>query len=158
MALSHIEHYLILTHDITATRDWYVDTLGLREGPHPDFPFPVCWLYIGDQDVIHIGQVNASAEQRKYLGDPTKQGGPGEKIGTGALDHIAFRATGLAVTLEHLRAKKIPFTERQVDDQGLYQLFLFDPNGVKIELNFANAEAKGRKPQLSAKDLTPATN
>ena len=28
----------------------------------------------------------------------------------------------------------------------------------KVELNFANAEAKGRKPQLSAKDLTPATN
>ena len=28
----------------------------------------------------------------------------------------------------------IEFKERQVDDQGLYQLFLFDPNGVKIEL------------------------
>jgi phenolic acid decarboxylase len=28
-----------------------------------------------------------------------------------------------------------------VSDQGLYQLFLFDPNGVKVELNFANDEA-----------------
>jgi phenolic acid decarboxylase len=28
-----------------------------------------------------------------------------------------------------------------VSDQGLYQLFLFDPNGVKVELNFAHEEA-----------------
>jgi catechol 2,3-dioxygenase-like lactoylglutathione lyase family enzyme len=149
MPLSHIEHYLILTPDITATRDWYVDVLGLREGPHPDFPFPVTWLYIGDQDVIHIGQVNASAEQRKYLGDPSKQ----DAKGTGALDHIAFRATGLAKTLDHLRAKNIPFTERQVDDQGLYQLFLHDPHGIKIELNFAAAEATDRRAPVMAADL-----
>jgi catechol 2,3-dioxygenase-like lactoylglutathione lyase family enzyme len=149
MPLSHIEHYLILTHDITAARDWYVDVLGFREGPHPDFPFPVCWLYLGDQDVIHIGQVNASAEQRKYLGDPTKPDGKG----TGALDHIAFRATGLPATLAHLRAKNIAFTERQVDDQGLYQLFLHDPHGIKIELNFAAAEATDRRAPVMAADL-----
>jgi len=32
------------------------------------------------------------------------------------------------------------------------QLFLFDPNGIKIELNFANAEAKGRKPRAAIAD------
>ena len=149
MPLSHIEHYLILTHDIAAARDWYVDVLGLREGPHPDFPFPVCWLYIGDQDVIHIGQAAASEAQRKYLGDPARQ----DAKGTGALDHIAFRATGLAVTLDHLRAKNIAFTERQVDDQGLYQLFLHDPHGIKIELNFAATEATDRRAPVMAADL-----
>jgi hypothetical protein len=35
----------------------------------------------------------------------------------------------------------------------LYQLFLFDPNGVKVELNFANAEARGIRPELMASDL-----
>ena len=43
--------------------------------------------------------------------------------------------------LQHLRARNIAFNERMVSDQGLYQLFLFDPNGVKVELNFANDEA-----------------
>ena len=71
---------------------------------------------------------------------------------------IGFRTTGLLEMIEHLTKNGVQFTERQVNDQGLYQLFLFDPNGVKIELNFANAEAKGRTPQLSAKDLAPATN
>jgi hypothetical protein len=60
--------------------------------------------------------------------------------------------------IEHLIKNKIDFSERQVSDQGLYQLFLFDPNGVKIELNFANSEAKGRTPQLRASELSPATN
>ncbi len=150
MPLSHIEHYLILTADVAGTRDWYVDVLGFREGPHPDFKFPVCWLYLGDQDVIHIGEANASANQRKYLGEPGKSDG----AGTGALDHIAFRATGLTATLAHLRQRKIEFMARQVDDQGLYQLFLHDPNGIKIELNFAAAEAVDERAAVMAADLT----
>ena len=48
----------------------------------------------------------------------------------------------------------VAFKERQVDAQGLYQLFLIDPNGVKVELNFDAVEAKGRKPELMATDLT----
>ena len=83
---------------------------------------------------------------------------PRRRPAPGVIDHIGFRTTGLHEMISHLEKNNIEFKERQVDDQGLYQLFLFDPNGVKIELNFANAEAKGRKPQLSAKDLTPATN
>ncbi len=149
MPLSHIEHYLILTEDLEATRDWYVDVLGLAVGPTPPFPFPVYWLYIGDRDVVHIGQANASAQQRQYLGDPTRSDGKG----TGALDHIAFRATDLGETLERLRRHKVEFMERQVDDQGLYQLFLHDPNGIKVELNFAAAEAEGRRATVMAKDL-----
>jgi hypothetical protein len=35
---------------------------------------------------------------------------------------------------------------------------VFDPNGVKIELNFASSEVRGRKPELSAKELTSAPN
>ena len=35
MPLSHLEHFLIQTADIAATRDWYVRVLGLRDGPHP---------------------------------------------------------------------------------------------------------------------------
>jgi len=42
-----------------------------------------------------------------------------------------------------------------VSDQALYQLFVHDPNGIKIELNFANAEAiaSGIEPELTASEL-----
>jgi len=74
------------------------------------------------------------------------------------IDHVAFRATGLETMIEHLKRHGVEFKERQVDDQGLYQLFLLDPNGVKVELNFANSEAKGRKAPVMASAFERAPN
>ena len=54
MPLSHLEHFLLQTSDMDATRDFYTRVLGMRVGPSPDFKFPVFWLYIGDKDVIHV--------------------------------------------------------------------------------------------------------
>ena len=150
MAVEHLEHFLIQSRDIAATRDWYVRVLGFREGEHPDFKFPVCWLYLGAKDVIHIteGGKSVSENRMQYLGQQSDA-----LEGTGVIDHMAFRCTGLAQMMEHLQAVKVPFKKRQVDDQGLFQLFLMDPNGIKIELNFANAEAAGIRPELMASAL-----
>ena len=73
--------------------------------------------------------------------------------GTGVIDHVAFRCTGLKDMMEHLHSLGISFNKRQVDDQGLFQLFLFDPNGIKVELNFSNSEAQGIRPELMASNL-----
>jgi catechol 2,3-dioxygenase-like lactoylglutathione lyase family enzyme len=152
MPLSHIEHFLIQTSDMEKTREWYKRVLGMQDGPAPDFRFPVCWLYIGKRDVIHVaeGGANTSENRRRYLGQQSD-----DVKGSGAVDHIAFRCTGLKETIAHLKALGVPFRERMVSDQGLYQLFLMDPNDIKIELNFANAEAieSGIKPELMASDL-----
>ena len=152
MPISHIEHFLVQSTDIAATRDWYVRVLGFEEGWHPDFKFPVCWLYLGDRDVIHIteGGAAVSENRKRYVGQESQA-----TSGSGVIDHIAFRAAGLRETLAHLKRQNVEFKARQVSDQGLYQLFLFDPNGIKIELNFANAEAleHGITPELMASDL-----
>jgi catechol 2,3-dioxygenase-like lactoylglutathione lyase family enzyme len=150
MPLSHLEHFLIQTADIAATRDWYVNVLGFREGPHPDFKFPVVWLYLGERDVIHLteGGKDTSENRKRYLGQQSDA-----LHGSGVVDHFAFRCTGLVEMMERLKKNGVEFRQRQVDDQGLYQLFLLDPNGVKIELNFANAEAKGLRPELMATEL-----
>jgi catechol 2,3-dioxygenase-like lactoylglutathione lyase family enzyme len=151
MALSHIEHFLVAADDIDATRDWYARVLGMRPGPHPDFGFPVHWMYLGDVDVVHIGPSakGASENQRKYLGRTSQN----EGAGTGAIDHIAFRATGLSAMIEHLRAEEIAFSQRRANGQALFQLFFYDPNGIKIELNYDAAEAEGVAPELMASDL-----
>jgi catechol 2,3-dioxygenase-like lactoylglutathione lyase family enzyme len=152
MPLSHLEHFLIQTADLQATRDWYVRVLGMKEGWHPDFKFPVVWLYIGEKDVLHLteGGANVSENRKKYLGQQST-----DVHGSGVVDHVAFRAMGLPDMLAHLEREGIQFTRRMVSDQGLYQLFLHDPNGVKIELNFDNSEAlqHGIKPELKASEL-----
>ena len=150
MPLSHIEHFLVQTEDMEKTKDWYVDVLGMQVGSHPDFKFPVYWLYLGDEPVVHIAQGGkAVSENRKqYLGQQSE-----DTHGTGVVDHIAFRATGLKQMLSHLESLQIDFKQRQVDDQGLYQLFLFDPNGIKVELNFVATEAEGIEAEVMASEL-----
>ena len=154
MPLSHLEHFLVQTEDIERTRDWYCDVLGMVAGPTPDFKFPVVWLYIGGRDVVHVteGGKDVSANRMTYLGQQSDA-----THGTGVVDHIAFRATGLRNTMARLDELGIEFNQRQVADQGLYQLFLFDPNGIKIELNFDAEEAAGLTPGVMASDLDPAS-
>jgi catechol 2,3-dioxygenase-like lactoylglutathione lyase family enzyme len=152
MPLSHLEHFLVQTADIQRTCDWYERVLGLQRGHTPDFKFPVQWLYLGDRDVIHVteGGAQTSDNRKRYLGQQSEA-----LSGTGVIDHLAFRCTGLADMIDHLRELQIPFTQRMVSDQGLYQLFVRDPNDIKIELNFANTEAiaAGIHPELTASDL-----
>ena len=151
MPLSHIEHFLIAADDIEKTAEWYSRVLGMKEGPHPDFGFPVKWLYLGDRDVVHIGPSaqQAGENQKKYLGRTSQDTGSG----TGALDHIAFRATGLRQMMAHLKSQGIAFNERRASGQALYQLFFLDPNGIKIELNYDAAEAGDMKAEVMASDF-----
>jgi len=150
VTILNIDHYLLQVADMAATRDWYVRVLGLEEGPHPDFRFPVCWLYANGKDVLHIaeGGANVSENRRRYLGQQST-----DTAGSGVIDHVAFRVTGLAEMIERLDAEGADYTKRQVDDQASFQLFVQAPDGVKVELNFDVAEADGIAPELLAADL-----
>lgn len=154
MPLSHLEHVLIQTADMEATRDFYTRVLGMHVGPSPDFKFPVFWLYLGDRAVVHVtdGGANTSENRRKYLGQQSEAAN-----GSGVIDHLAFRCTGLSEMMEHLTRQKIDFRQRMVNDQGLFQLFFLDPNGVKIELSFSNAEVGDVRPALMASELPGLT-
>ena len=148
MPLAHIEHYLIAADDMEATRAWYCSVLGMNEGWHPEFNFPVYWLYLDGKDVVHISQSakHATENQKTYLGRGSQNTG----AGTGAIDHIAFRATGLNAMMAHLKRSNVDFKERRANGQALYQLFMLDPNGIKVELNFDAAEAVGVEPEVNA--------
>jgi catechol 2,3-dioxygenase-like lactoylglutathione lyase family enzyme len=100
MPLQHLQHFLIQTEDLEKTKDWYVDVLGMRVGPHPDFKFPVYWLYLGDNDVLHVTQGGAKVSENRvrYLGQESTA-----TVGSGVVDHVAFRATGLIDLIEHLK-------------------------------------------------------
>jgi catechol 2,3-dioxygenase-like lactoylglutathione lyase family enzyme len=142
MALS-LNHYSIRTPDIEACERFYCGLLGLQVGPRPPFPFPGLWLYTGDTSVwanaaVHIIGVDRHdpAGLKAYLGDRDEA----SLHGTGALDHVAFFATGLAETLARLRAHGLDGRERTVPLLGLHQVFVDDPNGVVVELNFPAAE------------------
>lgn len=157
MGVRFLEHFLISTDEPEKTRDWWVNNLGMREGWHPEFGFPVYWLYVGKQDVIHIARKKGSAHQNEYMKAPDRSGahaaGAELTTGSGRIDHVCFNCENLPEFVERFDRNGVEFNERQVNDGALYQLFLVEPiNGIKIELNFAAEEAKraGRKPTYTA--------
>jgi catechol 2,3-dioxygenase-like lactoylglutathione lyase family enzyme len=142
MALS-LNHISIRAEDLGACERFYCGLLGLQKGPRPPFPFPGLWLYAGDTTVfanaaVHIIGVDRSDPEglKRYLGERDEAC----QQGTGVVDHVAFFATGLADTLARLRAQGVACRERTVPVLGLYQVFVDDPNGVVVELNFPAAE------------------
>lgn len=143
MALT-LNHYSIRSADLDACRHFYVDVLGLAVGPRPEFPFPGLWLYQADSSVysnaaVHIIGIEPADQSglEGYLGAREPQA----LQGTGVVDHIAFFATGLAEMRRRVAGLGLSATERTVPGLGLQQMFLTDPNGVVIELNYPAAEA-----------------
>jgi len=143
MSIRKLGHYSIRTGDLEASRRFYTDVLDLKEGFRPPFKFPGIWFYLGgDEDdfgVVHIIGIDANDPQglTDYLGDKDEA----SLFGTGAVDHVAFLASGLAAMRAKLARQGVPFTERSVPSLGLHQVFITDPSGVTIEMNYPHDEA-----------------
>jgi len=138
-----LNHFSIRTVDLDACERFYCGLLGLKKGPRPPFPFPGLWLYTGGTDkydnaAVHIIGIDRNDPEglKKYLGDRDET----SLAGSGAVDHVAFFATGLKETLARLKAHGIEGRERTVPVLGLHQVFIDDPNGIVVELNFPAAE------------------
>lgn len=131
MPLDKLEHYLVLTDDIDATRDFYVEALGMHVGPRPSLGFPGYWVYVGDTPCIHI------AEWLSYTAHSHQQGIPvsSRAAATGPVDHIAFNAHDYDEVVARLNKRGVKAQRNDPPGNFLKQLFLEDPNGVKIEIN-----------------------
>ena len=143
MAINRLAHYSIRTTDLESSRKFYTEVLGLRVGFRPPFDFPGIWLYLGDDEqeygTVHIIGIDPNDPQGliEYLGDKSLD----SLRGTGSVDHIAFTATDLADMRRTIAARGLEVRERTVPSLGLHQVFLTDPSGVTIELNYPAAEA-----------------
>ena len=123
MAIAGMNHFTVLSGNLDATKAFYIDILGLKEGYRPPLGFPGVWLYVGDQAVLHV------IAGRKLPSEPG-----------GVLDHMAFSATDLSATVKKLESSGIKYDLRKQADSGTWQLFCFDPSGAKVELDFAPTE------------------
>jgi catechol 2,3-dioxygenase-like lactoylglutathione lyase family enzyme len=123
MTIHGLNHFTVLTDDLEATRRFYIDLLGLEEGERPPFGFPGAWLYSGGKPVLHV---------------IAGRGLPA--IRAGVIDHMAFSATDLAGWKDKLAARGFHYDLRQQPGTGVWQMFFFDPNGAKVELDFGAHE------------------
>ena len=139
MLINSLDHCSIRTTKLQETRDFFVDILGLEDGERPDFPFPGAWLYTDSAAVIHLIGVDPDDPSglQQYVGGEIRA----ETLqGSGAFDHIAFRANDPSVLIDRLKKTDHAYRERQVPNTDLFQIFVEDPNGITIELNYRGEE------------------
>ena len=120
LSINHIQ--LVAEKDLVLKlRDFYCNVVGLTEGFRPAFERFGFWLYIGDKDVLHI---------------ITPKEGDGRSPQKSSFDHVAFKTADYQSVLKKLRALNISFDEKPIPEMTAHQIFLRDPAGNRVELNF----------------------
>lgn len=122
MSISGLDHINIDTCLPDETVAFYTDVLGLenRAQDRPNFDFPGAWLFAGDRAVVHL---NFIEDGRKL---PST---------TGAFNHVAFEGRDFDAMCSLLDAKGLPYRSAARPEIDLKQIFVDDPNGVRVEIN-----------------------
>jgi len=129
-----LDHINIATDRLAETRAFYVEVLGLTERWRPDFDFDGHWLYAGDRPLVHL------------TGRPTA----GVGCDQAALSHIAFAIADLDAAKTRLTSLGVTFREIGSPGTPIQQLFLQDPNGVTLELNYLGAQTARERSATAA--------
>ena len=134
MPATDLHHLAIKTNDVDATVAFYNEVIGSHSVERPDFGFPGAWLQFGET-MIHL-----------YGGDAAKNGAGSHDRGSAAIDHIALSAHGFDEMRKICEARKLDWRQFDIPSFNLWQLFVYDPNGVLVELNFdITQEPEGSK-------------
>jgi catechol-2,3-dioxygenase len=124
MGIEDLNHYnLRATRDVLdRLRDWYRDTVGLEVGPRPPFRHFGYWLYGGGRPILHLSE--AEANERHPI------------PGAGTFDHVSFTCTGFEAMMKRIDSLAVPYRIADVPLTQIRQVFLQDPGGNGVELNF----------------------
>lgn len=123
MPLTEINHVNFRTDRDTMhkLRDFYCDVLGLVVGKRVASRSYGYWLYIGDNDVVHLAEYRTDEPPALHV--------------HGTYDHVSFTCTDMPAMEENLTAHDVDFSTRKLAN-GVRQINLKDPAGNGVELNF----------------------
>lgn len=117
-------HVTVRSADFERTERFYGDLLGLRTGPRPQIGIPGRWMYIDDNAVLHVL--------------PRAAGGA---AAAGTIDHFALVAADRGAFEARLRAAGQPFQSVRLPGTEVWQIFVTDPDGARVELSFPQEPA-----------------
>ena len=108
------------------------------EMARPNFAFPGAWMYSEGKAVVHLVDISKTDEA--------------QKPDSGVVHHVAFASTGFDGMKQRLQSKGMAFDSRQVPGGDLWQIFVDDPNGVMIELNYEAAKEGGTSAPVETRE------
>lgn len=136
MSVRRFDHYNIRTPDVPETVNFYSEVLGMSVVPSPvtDDITKSCWLADAAGVVaIHVGSTGLA-----YPGDQPGERPDAVEPGTNRsrIHHIAFDCTDHADMVGQIASRSLPHWLNDIPEIPLRQIFVRDPNGILIELNF----------------------
>jgi catechol 2,3-dioxygenase-like lactoylglutathione lyase family enzyme len=119
--IDSLDHVTIITKDLNETKKFYINILGMEiDDNRPPFDFDGVWLSINKRAIVHIIVKKNHDTDHSFM--PT-------------LDHIAFKANNIENIKKKLKENNITYNEKLTPDNKIAQIFIKDPNGIKIELS-----------------------
>lgn len=118
-----LDHINIDTCKPEETVAFYENILGFENRPdqRPDFGFPGAWLFLGDTAVVHLN----------FIEDD------GRASNRSAFNHIAFAGDDFEGTCTLLDERGLDYRTAARPEISLSQIFVNDPNGVRVEINIS---------------------
>ena len=113
-----INHILVRTSDLEVINRFLVEIIGLEPGERPAFPFPGSWFYSEGMPLVHVVLEHSAGDT------------------DGAVDHVALEGADYDTLITTLNMHDIHYVERDVPQSGEHQVFVFGPDGLKIEMLF----------------------
>jgi len=132
MPLTELNHYFVRARNLERSRSFYCDALGFEVMPRPAFAFPGYWLGVGGKVQVHMGLDGIAEEVTYYFGTSSRSA----RDNAGVVDHIAFQGTEPEGLAQRLAKLGLPSRTRYFAEIQLFQIFVADPDGLMIELNF----------------------
>jgi hypothetical protein len=78
--------------------------------------------------------------------------------GTAAIDHVSITATDFHGFIAKFKKHGLDWREFNVRDAKLWQLFVYDPNGVQLEITFEAAKESGPEPDMKNRGYVAGTS
>ena len=148
MLFGKLFHTAIRTADLGATVRFYTEVLGMVVAERPPIGFPGAWLkpaQAGADAIIHV-----------YAGDAAREADGSVQTGSAAIDHVSVVCQGYSEFKAQFEKFGLDYRENLVPATPLWQLFVYDPNGVQLELTFHSAAEREATPVIAPKRLYQA--
>lgn len=141
MLFGKLFHTGLSTADLGSSVRFYTEVLGMVQVPRPPFDFPGAWLA--------PAQAGAEATIHLYAGDAAREPDGSVLTGSGAIDHLSIVCDGYSAFRAQFERFDLPYRENLVPGTPLWQLFVYDPNGVQLELTFHAAAEREPVPVIA---------
>jgi catechol 2,3-dioxygenase-like lactoylglutathione lyase family enzyme len=122
--MPRLDHVNIHTRDATTMIGFLETVVDARRGYRPPFRNPGHWLYLEGQPSIHLDVVDRD-----------------DSYPQGMVNHCAFGPYDFKTAIERVQSTGFPYECAEIPDTEIGQIFVYGPEGLKIELQYKRSGA-----------------